>query len=439
MEDIEKTYPKVLIINSQSINMNQPTGITLRSFFANWPKDRIFEIYHWKALSYTQDILSIPSEQIPTKAMPLYFYFRKLMKKECAYESPADAGATAIAANSKGNIKTAVKDLTKMISELTPIVFKDKKFLKKIDDFSPDVIYTYGGSVYINRFALFFARRYKINIVTHYMDNWRQTDFMDNPYTKVLNSILNRSVKKIEKKMKKGLTISEKMAENYKAEYKADYAAIMNCVDFPKDRKSVVYEEKKIIKFIYAGGLPIGRHEQLIIVQNSILKFNSEQTANSALLVIYTSDRDRASYAPLFDATITEFRNYLPHSQVHKIYEESDVLVYTESFEKSMVEYTKYSMSTKIPEYMSSGKPILCYAPENIAVSEYIEATQTGICATNKGELDAAIKTLTTSHEVRKTLGQNGIATAKENHSQNRAESVLLEVLTYNAKVAGSY
>jgi glycosyltransferase involved in cell wall biosynthesis len=268
------------------------------------------------------------------------------------------------------------------------------------------------------------------------MDNWRESIFMDNKFTKILNYLLNRTVKRMEKRMRMGLTISKKMADHYKAEYGADYAVLMNCVDFPESRTNVAYKEKNIIKFVYAGGMPIGRHEQLIEVQNSILSFNSEHTTISATLIIYTSNRDRNSYSMLFDSKITEFRDYVPHENVGKVYEEADVLIYTESFEKSMVEYTKYSMSTKIPEYMSSGKPILCYAPETIAVYEYIKAEQTGICAKNKTDLNEAVKVLVTSPEKRKYFGENGIETAKKNHSKNKAEAVLREVLAYNTKAS---
>ena len=37
-------YPKVLIINEQSINKNNATGITLRSLWQSWPKNNLIEI-----------------------------------------------------------------------------------------------------------------------------------------------------------------------------------------------------------------------------------------------------------------------------------------------------------------------------------------------------------------------------------------------------------
>ena len=38
-------YNRVLIINSQSMFKNNATGITLRSLWGNWPKDKILEFY----------------------------------------------------------------------------------------------------------------------------------------------------------------------------------------------------------------------------------------------------------------------------------------------------------------------------------------------------------------------------------------------------------
>ena len=44
-----RNYPRVLIINDQSIYKRNATGITIRSLFKNWPVDRVVEFHTWKS------------------------------------------------------------------------------------------------------------------------------------------------------------------------------------------------------------------------------------------------------------------------------------------------------------------------------------------------------------------------------------------------------
>jgi len=432
MTEDTKNYPKVLIVNSQSMYKNNATGITLISLFGSWPGDRIMELYQWKPLKSTGESIAIKSSQIPPKAIPIHYIVRKLMGLDCVYENELNVTSPTIQAKTKDSFKKAIASTVKLLSEFTPICFYKKNSLKEIDEFAPDVIYTMSTSVYINRVAVFFSKRYNIKIVIHYMDNWRETAFLNNRYTKWLNCLLNKTVSKLEKRMNKGLTISEKMAFEYTVKYRADYTALMNCVDIPECETTVTYKEKDHVIFTYAGGLHLGRFEQLLKVQDEIAKFNSASKGPVVSFVIYTSDNYKSEYINSFNKSITEFKAFLPHEQVHNIYDEADVLIHIESFDKDIIEYTKYSISTKIPEYMASGKPILCFSPRNIAVSEYINDMQTGICASNADELFDAVEVLAAKAEMRRYFGLNGIETARTNHSKAAALAKLIDVLKYN-------
>ena len=53
-------YPKVLIINQQSIKKKNATGITLRSLWVEWPDDKVLEIYlRGLLMNLIQEFLSV--------------------------------------------------------------------------------------------------------------------------------------------------------------------------------------------------------------------------------------------------------------------------------------------------------------------------------------------------------------------------------------------
>ena len=424
-------YPKVLIVNSQSMFKNNATGITLRSLFSGWPPGRVMELYQWQHRDEAPNTLGIVSLRLPLKVMPLYYALRKLTGKESVYGVDTAQTAPSAAKKSGKRVFKEIAALVRMVAEFTPIVFTERSFLKKVDDFSPDIIYTISGSVFINRFAVFFAKRYRKNIAVHYMDNWRETTYMGNRYAKIMLRMLNSTVRCVENRMKKGLAISEKMAAEYAAKYQHRYEALMNCPDIETPAVANL-ENKGIVIFAYAGGLHLGRAEQLRKVSEAISGYNARAQSPQATLLVYTSPGAKEKLAAQFDEKTTRFRDYLPHEQVHLIYAEADVLVHIESFEKDIVGYTKYSLSTKIPEYMASGKPILCCAPADLAVTEYIAKTKTGLAVSDGNSLREAVKALAVDTGLRKRLGQNGVSTAKTNHSKDAARERMREVFLFN-------
>jgi len=86
-------------------------------------------------------------------------------------------------------------------------------------------------------------------------------------------------------------------------------------------------------------------------------------------------------------------------------------------------------MSTKISEYMASGKPILLFAPTELALSEYIINNNCGIACSNTSELLEAVKRLSNSAALRYQYGLNGISNVKAHHTYEEAFKKLDYVL----------
>ena len=57
----------------------------------------------------------------------------------------------------------------------------------------------------------------------------------------------------------------------------------------------------------------------------------------------------------------------------------SDFLLHIESDEPYFSNLTHYSISTKIPEYLMSGRPIICYAPIDLASVQLIKDNNLGL------------------------------------------------------------
>ncbi|USK38701.1 hypothetical protein LIS77_22920 [Cytobacillus firmus] len=364
---------------------------------------------------------------MPKLSRPFIYLFRQKLGNNLSNKLNKSILADAKSGNSKSvskkeNIKTFVRGLL----DISPIFFSNET-LKIIDHFKPDVIYTMGSTISVLKTARFLSKRYDSKIVLHFMDNWRETLYSNSKLMRPFKITLNRWIEKVENSNFSGLVISNKMAREYTKLSNKKYYTLMNCVqDVPYKNPTTNQNQTRI--FTYTGGLHLNRWKELVLMEKCLreLKENGQQVK----LYIYTSRNDKEKYSDLFNEDITVFKDYLPHNKVYLAYKEADILVHIESFEPDIVQFTKYSLSTKIPEYMSSGRPILCLAPSTLAVSEYINEVKAGIAVGNYNDLLCASKRLVNDIDYRVECGMNGIETVLRSHTVTKANDLLLQVFS---------
>ena len=410
--------PRVLMVNSQNIYKNNATGITMRSMWREFDQSKILEVFRYESKVSVEDkSICFRSIQIPPETKPLNYTLRKILNLDNYYDSDGIRVNPVPMSSMNTSLKRDVITIVKSLVEDEKIKINES-FLGIIDEFKPEVVYTMGASFFVNSWALFFSRRYDIPIVMHYMDNWRETMFMDSIFTKWLNRRMTRQLQEIEKRMHCGLTISEKMANTYRTKYGGSYKAIMNTVKSIPVRK-IRHAQMQII---YAGGLHLNRDKHLLEIAQTL------KMAKNIRLIVYTSQKNCDIYKNTFKDLHVEFREAVHHDNIASVYEEADVLLHIESFLPEDIEFTRYSLSTKIPEYMLSGKPIICYAPSCIAVYEYLKDNDCGICIDESSLILDVIEHLKDDDYVA-SITQKAIAVAKENHSIENMKYKMLEVL----------
>jgi glycosyltransferase involved in cell wall biosynthesis len=97
---------------------------------------------------------------------------------------------------------------------------------------------------------------------------------------------------------------------------------------------------------------------------------------------------------------------------------DADVLLLPVNFETSAIRMVRYSMPTKVPEYLVSGVPILLYGPAGIAQVAYAERAGWGMTVTQPAPalLDAALQRVVEDHALRRQLVRRARQTAAAWH-----------------------
>jgi glycosyltransferase involved in cell wall biosynthesis len=421
-----KSKKRVLLVNSQSLYENNSTSITLKSIISYFDTDSILEVYYYPINNYNDESLQINSIQLNRKTKLLYSIIAKFYKGKLKH------GVNNKIVNKE--IQSGVSKLNKLkkiilaLNDYMKIRMKyNKKQIALIDEFKPDIIYTLGSSIFPLEISLYFSKRYSIPIVLHHMDNWRETAYIDSFLLKPCRNKLLKNINNVESVMECGMAISDEMAEYYSELSNNKYVSLMNTV--PKLHINGQTKNEDEIHLVYAGGLHLNRWKALLEFEKVINKFNKEDKL--VKLIIFTKQEDRQKYEHIFDKSLTKFYNYLPHNEVHRIYEMANILIHVESFDNELIKFTKYSLSTKIPEYMSSGRPIICYAPSELAVYKYIEKNTCGISVSSNEELYNGLELLLGNFELRKKMGENGKAVSAERHSIEYMNQVMKEVFDF--------
>ncbi|MFW7410991.1 hypothetical protein [Vagococcus fluvialis] len=404
---------RILIINDYSIKNNDAVGITLRNLFLESGSD--FEVMEIFKKSKTNQVpLEVKSLKVSPKVMPIYSFFNYLKAKK----NKGIASEKLSTVNNSSNIKSKIKDYIMFYSEY--IMFIDNREIKKIRNFNPEYIYTVGGSVFSLKYSLNISKKLNIPLVIHYMDNWKETLFNG---SKILNKKLNYLVTLIDRQASSIISISDKMRKSYTKKNNASKMyVLMNPVNpFIKEiDNNENIKGKKNISFI--GGVHLNRWEELLDIASIIKKNNLENKVN---ILIYSNSPRTKEFNKLFENNVIIDCGNLPHEELYKAYQKSDVLLHVESFNKTVMQYTKFSMSTKIPEYMAIQKPILYYGPANIAVGEYISEHKVGLVSSNEVELLDALEIIIEQKNELDLYIENGKKVVENQYSIEHAQEIL--------------
>lgn len=418
-----KKHTNVLLVNGHSMHESNSTGITLRSIVSYFHPNSIQEVFYYP-INITNQPNNYHSIQLDPRTKLIYPFFKKIYSGKIKEE--IDKTVLTGELHHKVSALQWAKRYILALDDYLPFTMKfNISQNNKIDEFGPQVIYTLGSSIFTLGLSLYYSKRYNIPIVLHHMDNWRETkyNFLNyiNPFRKKLITKLNET----ECLMKCGLTISDEMAEYYKTVSGKKYLSLMNTVPNLKIPIQRCRLDGKI-NIVYAGGLHLDRWKVLREIENAIKSLGL--TKAKVQLIVFTKDSDRKKYEGLFDSSITMFYDFLPHDQVYKAYEMADILLHVESFDGQLVKFTKFSISTKIPEYMSTGRPIICYAPKDLAVYKYIEKNICGISVSNKTELNQSLQTLINDENKRIEMGSMGQSVCSIKHSEEYKNKVMEDV-----------
>jgi glycosyltransferase involved in cell wall biosynthesis len=376
--DGEIIYPKVLIIG-QTFNKNDGGGITISNLFNGWPKERV-AVASNVHITYDLDI-SVCNQYYQLgyngklHPFPINIFLPKIKCGSFDFSNVHDFRHVA-----SGNIKVSkYKNTYKVLSKflrflgIYNILYKleiTPDFKEWVTAFSPDIIYSQLSTLELIRFVTEVQEEFHKPVALHIMDDWpnvlNESDLLFYNYRKVVDRefrhLLNRS--------SIFMSICESMSEEYKKRYCKEFIPFHNPIDIskwlPYSKKDWTVKEKYTI--LYAGRIGRGIKKSIFDIANAVSVYS--KTNNKIVFEILTNNY--ADIEKLLESNENvKWLKPIEYSELPKKFSSVDVLILPEDFDEASIEFLKYSIQTKVPEYMISGTPILVYADKRTALARY--------------------------------------------------------------------
>ena len=434
-------YPKVLIIG-QSFNKNSGGGITISNLFYNWPKDRLAVASNVNLYSDLDNSVCEQYYQLGYNGklhpFPLNLFLPRVKCGSFIYRNNNDNDIKQNESVITGKYKKTYKFLSAILRLLG--IYNSLYKLKITPDFrqwateyNPDIIYSQLSTLELIRFVTEVQELLAKPLVIHIMDDWpkaiREPELLFSYWKKVIDL----EFRKLLDKSSVLMSICESMSEEYKIRYNKDFVPFHNPIDIGNwmSYSKTDWTIKDKFTILYAGRIGRGIKKSIFDIGNAVKKF-SLKNDNVVFEILTNNYTEIEKLVTLNDHV--KYIKPIEYSDLPRKFSSVDLLILPEDFDAASIEFLKYSIQTKVPEYMISGTPILVYADKRTALAQY--AIRDGwaylVSENNEELLTQALEELYSNLSLRKELAARAKKVAIQNEDaklirENFREKLLLK------------
>lgn len=417
----------------------------MSNLFHDWPKENLAVIVTTHAIQYLNTIhcdkyYFIGSNENSWK-FPFNYFQRKVPSGQLDIKSFSKSeivtGKSNLRSRFVSNIFYPVLMWTGLFHVLSKISFSDdlKNWIK---EFNPEIIYIQVSTRDSLLFGKALAEFLDIPVVLHQMDDWLNSISHGGLGSGYWKKKINREFQELVDLTSLCLSISDQMGQEYKKRFGKVFKTFHNPVDLDfwgSDDEKIVLNPHGIT-VLYAGRTGFGIETSLKAFAQAIDEIRTEFNIP---IEFFIQSHEPLSWMGQFENT--HYRGMVPYSLLPRLFRGSDFLLLPCDFSQKSVEFLKYSMPTKAPEYMISGSVTILMAPEETAVYQY-GSLENWAFTIKRDDVDFVkneFLKLIQSPELQKRISERAIYLAKKNHNslsiREKFVSEFNKILQENEKV----
>ena len=305
--------------------------------------------------------------------------------------------------------------------------FKDLEKLglyKWVENGKPDSIFLAPGySMFPYKIAVKLSAKYNIKLCTYFMEDfYNEKRFSLSPFFWIRYYLFRKTVRKCVKQSDKLFCLNDALNKEYKDCFNRDLITLFNPADIPSTKPVAPNNIKNLI-ILYGGSISESRIDVLLAIGNAVK--NLREKGYDVVFNIYGPVQ---TDAVLQDITRCDGINYgglLDSKELKTKISESNCVVHVESFKPKYIAKTKMAFSTKIPEYLASGKIIWAVGPKGIESIDYLNRNNAAVISDSMDKIMPALEDLLNERINVQALLINAVDTLEKNHNKNTIQNLL--------------
>lgn len=305
--------------------------------------------------------------------------------------------------------------------------WKSTELYDFITEFSPDIIlYSMDGYIHFNRLCRYAKKVSSAKSIGFFVDDnftYKQSKNLGNRAFRFFQRL---SLKKLSRQTDAFWAITDMTKKE------ADETFGIDCTVLTKpirnNRAEVVPTTAKPIKILYTGNLQIGRDNSLVRLINALKKVNKNQ--QNFTVDIYTKTVLDEKIKNAVDCDFCHIHEPVPQSEVLELQKKADVLLFLEDIDGPDAHTARLSFSTKITDYLSSGKCIFAAGCLETAPMQYFINNDAAIVASTDKEIEEGLLKISSDTDLLTDYAERARALGIKNHSKEVVLKVFDETIS---------
>ena len=299
--------------------------------------------------------------------------------------------------------------------------------------FAPDVIFFAAGDyAFSYRVALYLSGLLRVPITMWCADDYFIAPQQSRSLLRRLHCRrLRKLAQRVTERSKSVITISDAMQR--------DYAQLfgfpVQTIRISSDANPAALSRAQREGISYVGNLGLDRITPLIELGRAL---KAAQLPGFETIRVYSGERNPATLAQITEENGLTFCGRLTEQGVERVLGASKFLILVESFDRSAIRRTKYSLSTKVAESLRSGACIIAYGPDEIASIEYLRRHKAACILNSAAEFPEVVRRLCTAADEYDAHIQCAQSLAEQFHSAKTNEKCIEKILAQASSMTGT-
>ncbi len=387
---------KVLVISSNGFSKTLNNGKTLESMFSAFKKEELCQIVtrpqNLIDFNYCNSIYCISQIQVIKCALT--------GRKSGYLLQPSNNESSSASFDKLLKVKRCIPNvLREYASNLTN--WQNESFWDWLKAENPNLVFVVGGSTFLHSIAIIVSGKLKIPLTTFFTDDYIIYPKPKGFFGTYFRERLRKSYIQIIEKSARCFAIGDEMSREYNDYFGKCFLPIMNSLPPQQMIRNKIHKNQIVIS--YFGGIHLNRWRMLV-------RFSSLLPRN-CVLNVYSAAKLNSKITKAFDESGIKFKGCVSGNLLRESMHESNILLHVESDDPTNRRLTKLSISTKIPEYLMSGRCIIGFGPIEVASMKEIQNNHVGYVidsSMNDSEISAYIASILSKTPELELIGIKG-------------------------------